>query len=94
MITKDDIKYLEGLIKINLTEEKREQYTKEIDEILEYIKEISSVDLGTSKDQEYQHNNIFKSDAVLQDDNHRDLALDNAPEKLGKLYKVSQVLKQ
>lgn len=94
MITTDDIKYLEKLIKIELTDQKREQYRNEIDEILEYVKEVSSIDLPGAQTTEYSHNNIFKDDEIRISENHTEKALENAPEKLGDLYKVSQVIKQ
>lgn len=95
MINTEDIKYLERLIKLELTEEKREQYAKEIDSILEYIKEINEIELSENKgDTEYSHNNIFKGDDVIESVGHTEKAIQNAPEKLGNLYKVSQVIKQ
>ena len=99
MINIEDVKYLEGLIKIRLTDEKRKEYAKQIDDILEYIKEISNVNLNDNgfaySDIIHKHNNIFREDEILNiDTGHTQKALSNARDRVGDLYKVSQVLKQ
>ena len=40
------------------------------------------------------HANIFREDIVLNQDNHIEKAIQNAPDHIGNLYKVSQVIKQ
>ncbi len=93
MISKDDIKYLEGLVKVRLTDQEREQYTKEIDSILEYIKEITSINIEEFSN-DHEHNNIFREDIVQEAIGHTQKAIQNSPEHIGNLYKVSQVIKQ
>lgn len=49
-ITEDTIKYLEGLAKVKIPEGELEKYQKEIGEILGYIQEILTLDLGDYTD--------------------------------------------
>ena len=93
MITTENMLYLENLVKVRLDPERREKYRLEMSGILDYVTEITSIDLGEIKSN-HAHKNIFKSDEVMQDTNHTQKALANAPDKIGDLYKVSQVIKQ
>lgn len=93
-ITADTIKYLEGLAKVKVPEGELPKYQKEISDILEYIQEIQTLDLGDYTDTREEHVNNFREDIINQDDTHMLRALDNAPDKIGNLYKVSQVIKQ
>jgi aspartyl-tRNA(Asn)/glutamyl-tRNA(Gln) amidotransferase subunit C len=93
-ITEDTIKYLEGLAKVKIPEGQVEKYQKEISDILGYIQEIQTLDLGDYTDGREVHINNFREDIINQDDTHMLRALDNAPDKIGNLFKVSQVIKQ
>lgn len=93
-ITEDTIKYLEGLAKVKIPTGELEKYQKEISDILEYIQEIQTLDLGDYADIKESHVNNFRNDVINQDDTHILRALDNAPDRIGNLYKVSQVIKQ
>ncbi len=91
------INYLEGLAKVKIDDSKRELYAKQIGDILNYIKEVQSVD--TSSVEVGQVNDgtphdVYKGDIVLEDAGHREMALKNAPESQNGYYKVSQVIKQ
>lgn len=93
-ITEETIKYLEGLAKVKIPEGQVEKYQKEISDILGYIQEIQTLDLGDYTDTKESHINNFRDDVVNQDDTHILRALSNAPDKIGNLFKVSQVIKQ
>ena len=88
-----DMLYLENLVKIKLNDETRERYRLEMSKILDYVNEITSLDLGDVK-ADHTHRNIFKKDKVIISENHTKKALANAPDKVGSLYKVAQVIKQ
>ncbi len=93
-ITTETIKYLEGLAKVKIPEGQVEKYQKEISGILGYIQEIQTLDLGDYTDGREEHVNNFREDVVNQDDSHISRALKNAPDSIGNLYKVAQVIKQ
>jgi aspartyl/glutamyl-tRNA(Asn/Gln) amidotransferase C subunit len=93
-ITIEDIKYLEGLAKVKVDDADLSKYQKEISGILGYIQEIQTLDLGDYTDGREDHVNNFREDIVNQDDTHILRALKNAPDSMGNLYKVSQVIKQ
>ena len=93
-ITTQEIINLENLSKIRLTEEERIKFASEMSDVLEYIKEIQNVELAES-DVEHIHSNVFKSDEVKNvEGEHIVNAIQNAPDHIGDLYKVSQVIKQ
>lgn len=93
MITKEDVKYLEGLAKIELTEDKRELYIKQIGDILEYIEDIQNIS-SDGFEIVYEHKNIFREDEADLKDEHTQKAIANSPDHIGDLFKVSQVIKQ
>ena len=93
MLEIEDMLYLENLVKVRLNEEQREKYRLEMSSILDYVTEITSIDLEDINP-DHTHKNIFKNDEVNQSENHTQKALANAPETVGQLYKVSQVIKQ
>lgn len=93
-ITNETIKYLEGLAKVKIPEGQVEKYQKEISDILGYIQEIQTLDLGDYTDGREAHVNNFREDLVNQDETHILRALENAPDRIGNLYKVAQVIKQ
>lgn len=96
-MTIEEFAYLEGLAKVTIDADKREQYAKEISDILAYVKEVQDVDTssvdgavvvdGTPHD-------VYKGDEIMSDGGHRDKALANAPAVQNGYYKVSQVIKQ
>ena len=93
MITTENMLYLENLVKVRLDAETRENYRLQMGSILDYIQEITSLGLGDVKP-DHTHKNIYKNDIVDQDPDHIKRALENAPDKIGNLYKVAQVIKQ
>ena len=93
MITTENMLYLENLVKVRLDAETRENYRLQMGSILDYIQEITSLGLGDVKP-DHTHKNIYKNDTVDQDTDHIKRALANAPDKIGNLYKVAQVIKQ
>lgn len=96
-MNKEEFAYLEGLAKVTIDESKREQYAKEISDILAYVKEVQDVDTssvdGTAVADGTPHD-VYKGDEVMFDGEHRDKALANAPATQNGYYKVSQVIKQ
>ncbi len=94
MISIQDLHYLENLAKVKIPETELENYSKEISDVLEYIKEIQNLEVGEYALDKQVHSNIFRDDLVLNQNNHIDKAIQNAPDSIGNLYKVSQVIKQ
>lgn len=93
MITIDEVKNLEKLSRIRLSDEKREEYLGEMNSIMSYVNEIKELNL-TEEEGEYAHNNIFRDDVARASAGHKIKALENAPDALGDYFKVSQVIKQ
>jgi aspartyl-tRNA(Asn)/glutamyl-tRNA(Gln) amidotransferase subunit C len=92
-ITSEDIKYLEGLARLKVDEADISKYAEQISDVLDYVKEIQTLDFDDS-DVRDVHTNDFREDDINQDDTHILRAIQNAPDHIGNLYKVSQVIKQ
>ena len=96
-MTQEELAYLENLAKVKIADDKREQYAKEIGDILAYVKEVQSVDTSSVDDVNVSDgtpHDVYKADEVIGDGEHRGKALANAPAVQGNHYKVSQVIKQ
>ncbi len=93
MITVEEVKNLERLSRINLSDAEREKYAVEMSDIMDYINEIKDLNVAESMP-EYTHSNVFRDDINVNSEGHRVKALKNAPDTLGDYYKVSQVIKQ
>lgn len=96
-MTQEELAYLENLAKVKIADDKREQYAKEIGDILAYVKEVQSVDTSSIDDltvADGTPHDVYKSDEVGFDGEHREKALANAPATQNGYYKVSQVIKQ
>lgn len=50
MITKEDVKHIAKLSKLNFTEEELSSFTVEIDKIVEYVNTIANIDISTVDD--------------------------------------------
>jgi aspartyl-tRNA(Asn)/glutamyl-tRNA(Gln) amidotransferase subunit C len=91
MLKIDDVKYLEGLMRLSLSDEEREVYAKEMSDILDYVQNIESVEIdGETKPLNI---NAYREDVVKVAEEHKTKMLENVPDKLGDLVKVSQVIK-
>ncbi|MDI9354750.1 MAG: Asp-tRNA(Asn)/Glu-tRNA(Gln) amidotransferase subunit GatC [Cyanobium sp. MAG06] len=96
-ITVDTINYLQGLMKVSVSEDKKMLFAKQIGDILSYIQEIASVQIPSedkkSTNPINNNDNRMREDIVIETNNHFISASKNSPEILGDYYKVSQVIK-
>lgn len=66
----EDIKHLEYLSKLEFSEEERENFASEFDGILEFVNQISEIELGSGLD---------KDDAILVSDLRADEPVSSMP---------------
>ncbi|MDD2573367.1 MAG: Asp-tRNA(Asn)/Glu-tRNA(Gln) amidotransferase subunit GatC [Bacillota bacterium] len=93
MITKEDVEYVAGLARLELSGQEKEEFTKTLGNILEYVKQLEEVD--TSSVQPTAHIlpliNVYRDDEV-EPSTDRERILANAPEKLNGCFKVPRVI--
>ena len=96
MITKEEIKKIASLAKINISDDELDEYSVQTSKILEYISTLNEVD--TSKIDEFS-NQLFNNKQSLRDDIAKDsLSRDEvvglAPDSDGVYFKVPKVIKE
>ena len=96
MITKEEIKKIASLAKINISDDELEKYSVQTSKILEYISTLNEVD--TSKVDEFS-NQLFNNkqslrEDIVEDSLSRDEVVKLAPDSDGVYFKVPKVIKE
>ncbi len=92
-----DVEKLAELAKIELSEEEKKNILKDMESILDYVKQIESVDLPTQTgvdNIQYENRNIWREDLpeVGEPDFSRDLIMNQFPESQDGFLKVKKIL--
>lgn len=92
----EDIKNLERLSRLKVSEENRSQIISEVSSVLDYVGQINDLDLGTIDNSTIMHihKNITRADTVSELGSSRDIILEDAPKTEGQYIKVTQVIKK
>lgn len=101
----DDIKNLETLSRLRMSDDSRQSLLGEISSIIEYVGHINDLDLGVvdNSTMMHIHKNVVRPDYTENQNNkdadslyelQRNMILDNAPNKDGDFIKVKQVIKK
>lgn len=93
-VSKDEVKYIASLAKLEFEESELEEFTKEFNQILNYIDKLNELD--TEKIEPLSH--PIEKKNVFREDEHkpsidRETALKNAPDKNEEFFKVPKVIK-
>ncbi len=93
MLTNKDIRYVAQLARINLDQEELKFFTKQLEDILEYIQKLDKLDV--TKVEPTAH--VLPIKNVLRGDNLKKSlpvkeVLQNAPSKDDKFFKVPKVI--
>lgn len=93
-VKKEDVINIAKLSKLRLSENEIEEFTEDMNQILDYVKKLEKID--TSKVEPLSHPlegvNVFREDK-LQKSIDREAALKNAPDKTEEFFKVPKVIK-
>jgi len=91
--TKKEIEKLSQLARIELSEEEKKKFGKQIASILDYIKQIQEVDTKKIKVDSHLQGltNVYKQDKKVESNKTREI-VDQFPKKHGHLNKVKPVL--
>ena len=86
-----DIENLAELAKIELSDNEKESLLKDLDGILDYVKQVSEVKIEDTKI-EYKNKNIWREDLTDNSIFLRDLILKQFPDSQDNFLKVKKIL--
>ncbi len=92
-VTKKDVEYIAELARLKFNEDEFQSYTKQLNQILEYVEKLNELDTENVKPLSHpvEGSNVFREDKVKASVN-RDDALKNAPDKNEEFFKVPKVI--
>ncbi len=92
MITIKDVEHVAKLARLELTDEEKELYTKQLGDVLQYVNQMNEVD--TSKiepmTQVVDFVNVMREDKVVYEQTKEEL-MKNAPEQENGFFKVPKI---
>lgn len=92
-ISKEQVKNIAHMVRIEITDEEAENYTKKISSVLEFAHQMS--ELNTDEVEPTTHgiilDNVLRQDEPIKSLSQKD-ALKNAPEKLDGHFKVPSIM--
>ena len=92
-ITKDEVKHVAHLARLDFSEAEQEKFTSQLNDILMYMEKLNEVDTAGVEPMSHAIalNNAFRDDQVGESVGH-DLALSNAPDPRGHFFRVPKVI--
>lgn len=92
-VTIKEVEHIAKLARLSFTEEEKQKFTHQLNEILEYVQQLNKLD--TSKVEPLSHvielSNVFREDEVKPGLSTEE-ALKNAPAKTDRFFKVPKVI--
>ena len=92
-ISNEEVEKVATLARLSLSENEIKQYSKQLEEILDYINQLGSVDteniIPTTRAVEVT--NVVRRDEV-KISSEQDLLINLAPQREGKFYKVPKIM--
>jgi aspartyl-tRNA(Asn)/glutamyl-tRNA(Gln) amidotransferase subunit C len=95
MITKDQLKHLAELAKIEFTEEELESFLKDINQILSYVEEIQKLDLDQFEPMIggiLQKLSLREDEIARAEPETKELILEQFPEKKDNFLKTPRII--
>ncbi len=92
MITIKDVEHVAKLARLELTEEEKELYTKQLGDVLKYVDQMNEVDTSNVKPmcQVINFYNVMREDKIVQETS-KDELMANAPEEENGFFKVPKI---
>jgi len=92
MITIKDVEHVAKLARLNLTEEEKEKFTRQLGDVLKYVEQMNEVD--TTDVEPMAHSidfvNVMRDDKVVYEQNKETL-MQNAPQEENGFFKVPKI---
>ena len=92
MITINDVEHVAKLARLELTEEEKELYTRQLGAVLEYVNQMNEVDTSNVKPMSHAVDfvNVMRDDNVYYDHTKEEL-MANAPEEENGFFRVPKI---
>lgn len=92
MITIKDVEHVAKLARLELTEDEKELYTKQLGDVLKYVDQMNEVDTSNVKPmtQVIDFVNVMREDKVVYEQTKEEL-MANAPEEENGFFKVPKI---
>ena len=92
MITIKDVEHVAKLARLELTEDEKELYTKQLGDVLKYVDQMNEVDTSNVKPmaQVIDFVNVMREDIPLSEQTKEEL-MANAPEEENGFFKVPKI---
>jgi len=92
-ISKDDVKHVARLARLRLTEEEKEKFGKQLNQILAYVEKLNELNIENVEPTSHvvPLTNVLRKDEVKPSLSEEE-ALANAPERKGKYFKVPKII--
>jgi aspartyl-tRNA(Asn)/glutamyl-tRNA(Gln) amidotransferase subunit C len=92
-VTIKDVEYIARLARLQFTEEEKQKFTHQLNDILSHIDQLNKLDTSKVEPlaQVIELSNVFRDD-VVKESLLSEEALKNAPAKTGKFFKVPKVI--
>lgn len=94
-VSKDDVKKIAELARLEFTENEIEELNVDLNKILGYVEKLNELDTENVEPLSHpiENNNVFREDKV-QESISREKALKNAPDSSSEHFKVPKVISQ
>ena len=90
-ITKEEVKRFAELARIKITDEEAEKYSKEFEDIIPFISQISKMDIPESVVRDFKNVNTLREDEIIETNNQKEI-IEEMPEKESGYLKVKKIL--
>ncbi len=93
-ISKEDVKYVASLARIEMTDKELEDFTGQLDTIMEYMKKLNQLDTDNVSPTSHilDIKNIVRDDKLSNESLSNKETLKMAPDKKDELFKVPKVI--
>ena len=93
-VSKEEVKNIAKLAKLRLSEGEVDEFTIDMNNILEYVEKLNQLDTTNVKPLLHPHegNNVFREDEIKPSIDRED-ALKNAPNRSEEFFRVPKVIK-
>lgn len=92
MITVKDVEHVAKLARLQLTEEEKEKFTKQLGDVLKYVEQMNEVDTTGVEPMAHAFDmvNVMRDDVVVHEQTKEEL-MKNAPEEENGFFRVPKI---
>jgi len=94
MISKKQVEHIAKLARIELTDQEKEKFTKELSSILDYVEQLNKVDTKNTESikQITGLKDVMREDEAKKREKTKDKLLKQAPKRKEEYFKVPKIL--